>query len=153
MGSIMTPPSNDQKQDKRITVNLDKIDYKIVETLEGIIGNSKSSVIYQMVKEWINQNSDRIMNTWNIDLVGIRRNVISELKGLSIQEEMKDLEKDIIKQLPALFETINNIEPEELASILEVNAQTLKKVVLMYRKELLDLGLNLKYEDGKIIKQ
>jgi len=149
----MTPPSNDQKQEKRITVNLDKIDYKIVETLEGVIGNSKSSVIYQMVKEWINQNSDRIMNTWNIDLVGIRRNVISELKGLSIQEEMKDLEKDIIKQLPALFETINNIEPEELASILEVNAQTLKKVVLMYRKELLDLGLNLKYEDGKIIKQ
>ena len=143
----MTPPSNDQKQDKRITVNLDQIDYKIVETLEGVIGNSKSSVIYQMVKEWINQNSDRIMNTWNIDLVGIRRNVISELKGLSIQEEMKDLEKDIIKQLPVLFETINNIEPEELASILEINAQTLKKVVLMYRKELLDLGLNLKYED------
>ena len=149
----MTPPSNDQKQDKRITVNLDQIDYKIVETLEGVIGNSKSSVIYQMVKEWINQNSDRIMNTWNIDLVGIRRNVISELKGLSIQEEMKDLEKDIIKQLPVLFETINNIEPEELASILEINAQTLKKVVLMYRKELLDLGLNLKYEDGKIQKQ
>lgn len=149
----MTPPSSDQKQDKRITVNLDKIDYKIVETLEGVIGNSKSSVIYQMVKEWINQNSDRIMNTWNIDLVGIRRNVISELKGLSIQEEMKDLEKAIIKQLPALFETINNIKPEELASILEINAQTLKKVVLMYRKELLDLGLNLKYEDGKIIKQ
>ena len=149
----MTPPSNEQKQDKRITVNLDQIDYKIVETLEGVIGNSKSSVIYQMVKEWINQNSDRIMNTWNIDLVGIRRNVISELKGLSIQEEMKDLEKDIIKQLPVLFETINNIEPEELASILEINAQTLKKVVLMYRKELLDLGLNLKYEDGKIQKQ
>ena len=149
----MTPSSNDKKQDKRITVNLDQIDYKIVETLEGVIGNSKSSVIYQMVKEWINQNADRIMNTWNIDLVGIRRNVISELKGLSIQEEMKDLEKDIIKQLPALFETINNIEPEELASILEINAQTLKKVVLMYRKELLDLGLNLKYEDGKIKKQ
>ena len=149
----MTSSSNDKKQDKRITVNLDQIDYKIVETLEGVIGNSKSSVIYQMVKEWINQNSDRIMNTWNIDLVGIRRNVISELKGLSIQEEMKDLEKDIIKQLPVLFETINNIEPEELASILEINAQTLKKVVLMYRKELLDLGLNLKYEDGKIQKQ
>ena len=138
---------------KRITVNLEEIDFKIIEALEGVIANSKSSVIYQMVKEWINQNSDRIMNTWNIDLVGIRRNVISELKGLSIQEEMKDLEKDIIKQLPVLFETINNIEPEELASILEINAQTLKKVVLMYRKELLDLGLNLKYEDGKIMKQ
>jgi hypothetical protein len=149
----MTPPSNEQKQDKRITVNLDQIDYKIVETLEGVIGNSKSSVIYQMVKEWINQNSERIMKTWDIDLVGIRRQVISELKGLSIQEEMKDLEKDIIKQLPALFETINNIEPEELASILEINAQTLKKVILMHRKELLDLGLNLKYEDGKILKQ
>ena len=149
----MTPPPNDQKQDKRITVNLDQIDYKIVETLEGVIGNSKSSVVYQMIKEWINQNSERIMKTWDIDLVGIRRQVISELKGLTIQEEMKDLEKDIIKQLPALFETINNIEPNELASILEINAQTLKKVILMHRKELLDLGLNLKYEDGKIIKQ
>lgn len=149
----MTPPSNEQKQDKRITVNLDQIDYKIVETLEGVIGNSKASVIYQMVKEWINQNSERIMNTWDIDLVGIRRQVVAELKGLSIQEEMKELEKDIIKQLPALFETINNIEPEELASILEVNAQTIKKVVLIYRTELLDLGLNLKYEDGKIKKQ
>lgn len=146
--------STDAKQNKRITVNLDEIDFKIVETLEGVIGNSKSSVVYQMVKEWINQNAEHIMRTWDIDLVGIRRQVIAEMKGLSLKtDDMQELEKEIINQLPELFETIINIKPEELASILEINAHMLKKVILMKRKELLKLGLDLKYEDGKIIKQ
>ncbi len=148
----MTTPK-DNPQTNRITVNFDNIDSKIIDTLVGVMGNSKASAINQMVKEWINQNSERIMKTWDIDLIGVRRQAIAELKGLNIQKEMKELEKDIIKQLPTLFETINNITPEELASILEVNAQTIKKVVIMHRKELLDLDLNLKYEDGKIIKQ
>ena len=56
----------EKKDKRRITVNLEEIDYQIIDTLEGVIANSKSSVIYQMIKEWINQNSDRIMNTWDI---------------------------------------------------------------------------------------
>jgi hypothetical protein len=137
---------------KRITVNLEKIDFKIIDALEGVIANSKAGVIYQMIKEWINQNSERIMKTWDIDLAGIRRQVLAEAKGLPIKEELEDLDKEVIKQLPSLFETITSIEVEELAEILEINPRTLKKVVFGYRKELLKNNLDLRYENGLIIK-
>ena len=99
-------PSNTEPEKKRVTVNLELIDYKIIEALEGVIANSKSAVIYQMIKEWINQNSERIMKTWDIDLAGIRRQVLAETKGLPIKEELKELDKEIINQLPRLFETL-----------------------------------------------
>jgi len=146
-------PDNTETSKKRITVNLENIDYKIIDALEGVIANSKAAVIYQMIKEWINQNSERIMNTWEIDLAGIRRQVLAETKGLSIKEELKELDKEIIEQLPKLFETISSINSKELAEILEVNQKTLQRVVFGYRNELLKLGLNLIYEDGLIIKK
>ena len=83
-------PDNTETSKKRITVNLENIDYKIIDALEGVIANSKSAVIYQMIKEWINQNSEHIMKTWEIDLAGIRRQVIAETRGLSIKKELKD---------------------------------------------------------------
>ena len=146
-------PDNTETSKKRITVNLENIDYKIIDALEGVIANSKSAVIYQMIKEWINQNSEHIMKTWEIDLAGIRRQVIAETKGLSIKKELKDLDREIIEQLPMLFETISSINSKELAEILEVNQKTLQRVIFGYRTELLKLGLNLAYEDGLITKR
>jgi len=146
-------PDNTETSKKRITVNLENIDYKIIDALEGVIANSKSAVIYQMIKEWINQNSEHIMKTWEIDLAGIRRQVIAETKGLSIKKKLKELDKEIIEQLPMLFETISSIKSKELAEILEVNQKTLQRIIFGYRKELLKLELNLIYEDGLIIKK
>jgi len=146
-------PDNTETSKKRITVNLENIDYKIIDALEGVIANSKSAVIYQMIKEWINQNSEHIMKTWEIDLAGIRRQVIAETKGLSIKKELKDLDREIIEQLPMLFETISSIKSKELAEILEVNQKTLQRIIFGYRKELLKLELNLIYEDGLITKK
>ncbi len=146
-------PDNTETSKKRITVNLENIDYKIIDALEGVIANSKSAVIYQMIKEWINQNSEHIMKTWEIDLAGIRRQVIAETKGLSIKKELKDLDREIIEQLPMLFETISSINSKELGEILEVNQKTLQRVIFGYRTELLKLGLNLAYEDGLITKK
>jgi len=146
-------PDNTETSKKRITVNLENIDYKIIDALEGVIANSKSAVIYQMIKEWINQNSEHIMKTWEIDLAGIRRQVIAETKGLSIKKELKDLDREIIEQLPMLFETITSIKSKELAEILEVNQKTLQRIIFGYRKELLKLELNLIYEDGLITKK
>ena len=146
-------PDNTETSKKRITVNLENIDYKIIDALEGVIANSKSAVISQMIKEWINQNSEHIMKTWEIDLAGIRRQVIAETKGLSIKKELKDLDREIIEQLPMLFETITSIKSKELAEILEVNQKTLQRIIFGYRKELLKLELNLTYEDGLITKK
>ena len=106
-----------------------------------------------MIKEWINQNSERIMKTWDIDLAGIRRQVLAETKGLSIKEELQDLDKEVLKQLPELFETINSINVSELAEIIDINQRTLQRVIFGHRKELLKLGLNLIYKDGLITKK
>lgn len=148
----MSSEEIDEEKKKRITVNLETIDYKIIEALEGVIANKKASVIYQMIKEWINQNSDRIMKTWGIDLAGIRKEVLAETKGLPIREELDKLDKEVLSQLPGLFETIKSISVEELSEILEINQQTLKKVIFGYRKELLKHSLDLSYENGLIIK-
>jgi len=148
----MSSEEIDEEKKKRITVNLETIDYKIIEALEGVIANKKASVIYQMIKEWINQNSDRIMKTWGIDLAGIRKEVLAETKGLPIREELDKLDKEVLSQLPGLFETIKSISVEELSEILEINQQTLKKVIFGYREELLKKSLDLSYENGLIIK-
>ncbi len=148
----MTSEESEERR-KRITVNLEQIDYKIIEALEGVIADKKASVIYQMIKEWVNQNSERIMKTWEIDLAGIRKEVLAETKGLPIREKLHKLDMEIITQLPKLFETINSIRVEELAEILEINQRTLIKVIFGYRDELLKSQLNLKYENGLIIKQ
>jgi mevalonate kinase len=149
----MTSENTEDEKNKRITVNLEDIDFKIVEALEGVIARKKASVITQMIKEWINQNSDRIMKTWDIDLAGIRRQVLAETKGLSIKEELQDLDKEVIKQLPELFETINSINVNELAEIVDINQRTLQRIIFGHRKELLKLGLNLIYQDGLITKK
>ncbi len=149
----MTSENTEDEKKKRITVNLDDIDFKIIEALEGVIARKKASVITQMIKEWINQNSERIMKTWDIDLAGIRRQVLAETKGLSIKEELQDLDKEVIKQLPELFETINSINVSELAEIVDINQRTLQRVIFGHRKELLKLGLNLIYKDGLITKK
>jgi len=149
----MTSENTEDEKNKRITVNIEDIDFKIIEALEGVIARKKASVINQMIKEWINQNSDRIMKTWDIDLAGIRRQVLAETKGLSIKEELQDLDKEVIKQLPDLFETINSINVSELASIIDINQRTLQRVIFGHRKALLELGLNLIYKDGLITKK
>lgn len=149
----MTSENIDDEKKKRITVNLDDIDFKIIEALEGVIARKKASVITQMIKEWINQNSEHIMKTWDIDLSGIRKQVLAETKGLSIKEDLQDLDKEVIKQLPELFETINSINVRELSEIIDINQRTLQRIIFGHRKELLKSGLNLIYKDGLITKK
>ena len=148
----MTPDTADDVK-KRITVNLEVIDYKIIEALEGVIANKKAAVIYQMIKEWINQNSDRIMKIWGIDLAAIRKEVLAETKGLPIKKELERVDREIIAQLPKLFESIRSIDVSELAEILEINPRTLTKVIFGYREELLKLNLDLEYENGLVYKK
>jgi len=149
-------PENESKSEltipkERVTINIDKIDLEIVNSLIGVIGNSKSSVIYQMVKEWITQNSDKLMSMWEIDLAGIRRQVIAKQKGIKIEKELEALEIEIIKQLPDLFSNIESINTEELAEFLRINQRTLKKIIFTQKEELKKVGLKLVYKDGLII--
>ena len=136
---------------ERVTINLDKLEHEIVINLIGTLGNSKSSVICQMIKEWIKENSEKLINTWEIDLPGIKRQVIAEAKGVEIDKELKDIEVSIINQFPELFMAIESITVEEAAKMLQIAPFTLKKIIIYHRKTLEEKGLKLTYKDGSII--
>ncbi len=154
----MTPP-NDSSSKKselelpkeRITINMDKLDHEIVMELMGTMGNSKSSVICQIVKEWIVQNSEKMMNVWEIDLAGIKRRVKAEAMGVSLEKDLEDYEKSIIEQFPEIFSNVEEISIEEVAEVLKVNKATIRKIVLSHNQKLEDLALDLKYKNGIII--
>jgi len=135
----------------RATINIDRLDHEIVLNLIGVIGNSKSAVICQMVKDWIKQNTDKLINTWEIDLPGIKRQIIAEAKGIKIDKDLKDFEESVIEQIPELFEAIESISIEEAAKMLEIAPFTLKKIIIYHRKTLEEKGLELTYKDGSII--
>lgn len=135
----------------RATVNIDRLDHEIVLNLIGVIGNSKSAVICQMVKDWIKQNTDKLINTWEIDLPGIKRQIIAEAKGIKIDKDLKDFEESVIEQIPELFEAIESISIEEAAKMLEIAPFTLKKIIIYHRKTLEEKGLELTYKDGSIL--
>jgi hypothetical protein len=135
----------------RATINIDRLDHEIVLNLIGVIGNSKSAVICQMVKDWIKQNTEKLINTWEIDLPGIKRQIIAEAKGVKIDKSLKDFEEGVIEQLPELFEAIESISIEEGAKMLEIAPFTLKKIIIYHRKALEEKGLVLTYKDGSII--
>ncbi|MFW9830063.1 MAG: hypothetical protein ACFFEY_21020, partial [Candidatus Thorarchaeota archaeon] len=117
----------------------------------GVIGNSKSAVICQMVKDWIKQNTEKLIDTWEIDLPGIKRQIIAEAKGVRVDKELKDFEENVVNQLPELFEAIESITIEEASKMLDIAPFTLKKIIIYHRKTLEANGLDLTYKDGSII--
>jgi len=136
---------------ERVTINMDKLDHEIIVNLIGTLGKSKSSVICQIIKDWIRENSEKMINTWEIDLPGIKRQVIAEAKGVKIDKELKDIEVNIINQLPELFMAIESITVEEAAKMLQIAPFTLKKIIIYHRTTLEEKSLKLTYKDGSII--
>ncbi|MFX1477569.1 MAG: hypothetical protein ACFFCI_05525 [Promethearchaeota archaeon] len=134
---------------KRITVNIDEVTDKIIENLIGVKGRSKSSVIYQIVRDWIDNNSETILNNWGINFAAIRRQVISKYKEIPAKKELTEQETNIIGRLTELFMTIKSISSEELAEELEIDAKTLRNIIFNNSQELETAGLKLAYEDGK----
>ena len=150
----MTPDADTNSQDlkletKRITVNIDEVTDKIIENLIGVKGKSKSAVIYQLIQDWIRENSDRISKNWHIDFASIRRQVITKYQE---EENPDDEEQELIEKLVRLFDTIKSISAKELAEDLNTDVKTLKSIIYSYPTRLRKLGLKLVYEDGKYYK-
>lgn len=136
-------------ESKRITVSVDEVTDKIIQNLIGVKGRSKSSVIYQIIRDWIENNSESILNNWGINFSAIRRQIISKYKDVSAKTELTEKENFIIRRLAELFKTIKSISAKELAEDLEIDAKTLRKIIFTYTQELETAGLKLSYEDGK----
>ena len=136
-------------ESKRITVSVDEVTEKIIQNLIGVKGRSKSSVIYQIIRDWIENNSESVLNNWGINFSAIRRQIISKYKEVSTKKELTEKENLIIRRLAELFKTIKSISAEELAEDLDIDAKTLRKIIFTYTQELETAGLKLSYEDGK----
>lgn len=134
---------------KRITVSIDEVTDSIIENLIGVKGKSKSSVIYQIIRDWIDDNSESVLNSWDIDFAIIRRQVLSKYKKVMIKKELSETEINIINQLTELFKTIKSISADELAEELNIDTKTLRNIIFTNRVELEAAGLKLAYEDGK----
>ncbi|MBY9004725.1 MAG: hypothetical protein KGD73_12180 [Candidatus Lokiarchaeota archaeon] len=129
-------------ESKRITVNVDEVTDKIIENLIGVKGKSKSSVVYQIVKDWIDHNSENMLDNWGVNFSLLRQQVLSKYKILP--EEGK-----VINQLVKYFETIKSITAEELAAELNLEVKQLRNFIFSNNKKLKDAGLKLIYENGK----
>ncbi|MFX1345138.1 MAG: hypothetical protein ACFFBC_09765 [Promethearchaeota archaeon] len=136
-------------ESKRITVSVDEVTDRIIENLIGVKGKSKSSVIYQIIRDWIDDNSEAVLNNWGINFAAIRRQIISKYKEIPIKKELSEEEINIINQLTELFKTIKSISADELAEELNINTKVLRNIIFTNRVDLEAAGLKLAYEDGK----
>ena len=142
-------PQEIDLETKRITVNLDKVTDRIIENLIGVKGKSKSSVVYQIIRDWIDDNSESVLNNWDIDFAIIRRQVLSKYKKAPTKKELSETEINIIEQLVELFKTIRSIGADELAGELKIETKYLRNIIFTNRVQLENAGLKLAYEDGK----
>ncbi|MFO8017621.1 MAG: hypothetical protein R6U96_03240 [Promethearchaeia archaeon] len=134
----------------RITTTLDYIDAKIVENLQGAFGNSQSSVISYIVKEWIKSNSEMLRQTYGIDIAGIRREIQSAMKGVPIE---KEVEERVFKALLNRFKRIKRYNTEKLAELISVHPQTLIDLITLRGDALEEKGLNLIIDGDFVVKE
>ncbi len=153
----MTNTSNAQGNEEelpksvRITTTLDFIDAKIIENLQGAFGNSQSSVINYIIKDWVKTNSDMLRLSYGIDIAGIRREVQSVIKGIEIEAE---LQKRIFNELILRFKRIKKIKITELAELLSVHPHTLKDIITLKGDELEEeSGLSLAIDGDYVVKE
>ncbi len=136
---------------KRVTISIDVVNERLVQSLEGIKGTSKSKVINNIIEEWVEQNADKIMSMWEIDLIGLRKIAQTTYKGINIDNDLQILEKDLFNQMVEMFKGISSIDINDAAEFLKVHVESIKKIVFFHNPKLKNAGVELIYQDGKLI--
>jgi transcription initiation factor IIE alpha subunit len=134
-------------ESKRITISVDEVTDQIIEALIGVKGKSKSSVIYQIIRDWIDDNTEKIQSNWGINFAAIRMQILSRYR-----KEVKEVspeEANLILRIIELFHTVKSINAEELAEELNIDIKKLRNIIFNNRIEFENKGLKLLYEDGK----
>jgi len=136
---------------KRVTISIDVVNERLIQSLEGIKGTSKSKVINNIIEEWVEQNADKIMSMWEIDLIGLRKIAQTTYKGINIDNDLQILEKDLFNQMVEMFKGISSIDINDAAEFLKVHVESIKKIVFFHNPKLKNAGVELIYQDGKLI--
>lgn len=131
-----------EKRDIRVTIGLNRFLFEIIEKLvSSSFGEDRSKVIYNIIIEWIYNNTKRLLN-YEIDVAKIQSQFHSDLE--------KETIKSIIKALHSMFEGISSIRIEHLAEEFETKPKIIRKLFYSYYQELKNEKLILILEDDMI---
>lgn len=138
-------------RNKRITVYVSDYYYEVIDELQGHCGNSNSSVVDYIIRNWIIDNSKKIVGDFEINLAKIRRKYYPNLRDISIKKDLDVNKKNLIEKLPQLLRRVSSFKVIKLADRLEVNPEDIEDLFLYHSKDIEDITeLDLILEDDKI---
>ena len=139
-------------RNKRITVNVNDYCFEVIDKLQGHCGNSSSSVVYYMIRNWIIDNSKKIVDSFKINLSKIKNKYITNLREVTTEKDLDEYKKNIIKKLPQLLRKVSSINVIKFEEHLGINAGIIEELFLYHSEDIEDItGLDLILKDEIII--
>jgi len=136
----------------RLTVNVNDYYNEVITKLKGPCGDSISSVIYYIIKDWIINNSDKLTKIFRINFSQIQSNYGNETRNVILEKKQSIFQKNIISFLSKNLSGIISIKIEDLAEQLNIKVTHLRELFLFHYDKLQDAGINYNLDDDKIIR-
>lgn len=143
--------TNDEDTRKnRITININNFHNEILNKLKGHCGDSISSIVNYMIKDWINNNSKKIIDDFKINLPNIQSKYYYEKEEIVTDIPFNDIKKKIIDTFPRIFTNTNSIQINDLAELLNTKTKTIIEIFTFHSKELQKIDIKLKLENNVV---
>ena len=153
MPSKSDPSEESEEKNPRIYVKIqDDFDYRVITKMAKNRDTSLSGAVRDIIHQFILQNTDMLKTTYGVDIEEINEEIILETTSLSIDKELKTLERDIIEELPVFFELVEVVDITDLAEHFDVPVKTIKKIIFSHGNLIKKKGLNLIIKEGTIHK-
>ena len=137
---------------KVLSVRMDEIEHTLLKKICDKKDVSLNYYANKIIKRYISKNSEKIKEKLNIDIEGIRRQLIAESKNVKFAGELNDFEKKAIDNMCEIFKTALEITEEKLKQLLNLSQESLDKILFANSEELRRKNLYLDYKLGIIIK-
>ncbi|MFX0037289.1 MAG: hypothetical protein ACFE9I_16835 [Candidatus Hermodarchaeota archaeon] len=142
-----------EEKKPRITVKLDEFDHKVVSRMAINRNISLSNTMRNIVHDWIENNPELLKRNYGVNIKEVSDEIFSETASLALDKSLKDIEMDIIKELPGFFELVEVVNIEDLADHFNVPDKLIKRIIFTHGKEIRKINLNLILKEGKIFKE
>ena len=153
MPSKNDPSEENEEKNPRIYVKIqDDFDYRVIAKMAKNRDTSLSGAVRDIIHQFILRNTEMLKTTYGVDIEEINEEIILETTSLSLDKELKPLEKEIIEELPSFFELVEIVEISDLAEHFDVPIKTIKKILFTHGNLIKNKGLNLVLKEGRIYK-
>jgi hypothetical protein len=153
MPSKSDPQEDSEEKNPRISVKIqDDFDYRVITKMAKNRDTSLSGAVREIVHQFISQNTDTLKKIYGIDIDEINDEIILETTSLSLDKELKTLEKELIEELPVFFKLVEIVDITDLAEHFDVPVKTIKKIIFTHGNLIKEKGLNLVVKEGRIYK-